>query len=90
MARVPNVRIPGEAPNLGEIEPEAREAPASAVQDEPAPTPTRTERKAIEGGLPDAADIDPSTIRKAVLTKQGWLCPLPEMDATALSPAARR
>lgn len=90
MARVPNVRIPGEAPNLGEIEPEAREAPASAVQDEPAPTPSREKRQAEAGELPDAADVDASKIRKAVLTRQGWLCPLPEMDATALSPAARR
>lgn len=92
MARAPNVRIPGEAPNLGEIEaePEAREAPASAMQDDPEPTPSRTKRQAEAGGLPDAADIDAASIRKAVLTKQGWVCPLPENDATALSPAARR
>ena len=89
MARAPNVRIPGEAPNLGEIEPEAREAPASAVGDVPAPE-VRAKRDPEPGALPDVADIDVATLRKAVLTRQGWLCPLPEMDATALSPAARR
>lgn len=89
MARAPNVRIPGEAPKLDEAEPEAREAPASA-QGEPEPTPTRTMRQADAGALPDAADIDINTLRKAVLTRQGWICPLPENDAAAQSPAGRR
>jgi hypothetical protein len=89
MARVPNVRIPGEPPSIGDAEPEAREAPASAVPDEP-PTPRRVDIKAAAGDLPDAASIDMETLRKSVLTKQGWLCPWPENDASALPPAARR
>jgi hypothetical protein len=88
MARVPNVRIPGEPPSIGEDEPEAREAPASAVQDEP-PTPRRVDIKAAAGDLPDADSIDMTTLRKSVLTKQGWLCPWPENDASAMIPARR-
>jgi hypothetical protein len=90
MARVPNVRIPGEPPKLDEDEPEAREAPASAVQDDEVPTPRRAEVKAAAGELPDADSIDMHALRKSILTKQGWLCPWPENDASALPPAARR
>lgn len=91
MARVPNVRIPGEAPKLDEVEaePEAREAPASA-HGEPEPTPRRAVLESPKGQLPDAADIDVNALRKAVLTRQGWICPLPENDAAAQSPAGRR
>lgn len=27
------------------------------------------------GGLPDADTIDPATLKRPVMTKQGWLCP---------------
>jgi hypothetical protein len=30
-----------------------------------------------------------TTLRKSVLTKQGWLCPWPENDASAMIPARR-
>jgi hypothetical protein len=90
MARSPNVRIPGEPPSLGEAEPEAREAPASAVQDDDRPTPRRVDMKAAAGDLPDADSIDVTTLRKSVLTKQGWICPWPENDASAIPAVARR
>lgn len=90
MARSPNVRIPGEPPIIGDDEPEAREAPASVVQHDEAPTPRRVDLKAAAGDLPDADSIDMSTLRKSILTKQGWLCPWPENDATALPAATRR
>lgn len=29
------------------------------------------------GGLPDAKDIDPTKIERKILTKQGWVVPVP-------------
>lgn len=68
MARSPNVRMPGEAPASAAADPvEVADAggPASASADD---------------GLPDASTIDPRTLRKAIQTKQGWLCPAPPPD----------
>lgn len=31
-----------------------------------------------QADLPNAADIDPNTIVRAVLTKEGWICPAPK------------
>lgn len=30
---------------------------------------------AARDSLPDESEVDPYSIRKAVLTKQGWVCP---------------
>lgn len=86
MARSPMVRIPGEAPKLDE--PEARDAPDNSVGDV-APTPSVTETRAASSGagLPDASEIDVRTITKTVLTKQGYICPLPENDALSRPPS---
>lgn len=68
MARSPNVRMPGAAPTNAAADPvEIADAggPASAATDD---------------GLPDADSIDPATLRKPVLTRQGWLCPSPPPD----------
>ncbi len=64
MARSPSTRIPGEAPQLAVAE---AAAPAEVLAQP-------------ESDLPDADSIDPSTLRKAVLTRQGWLCPSPPPD----------
>ena len=65
MARSPNVRMPGEAPAAAVADPvEVADAPAASADD----------------GLPDASTIDPRTLRKAVQTRQGWLCPAPPPD----------
>lgn len=29
--------------------------------------------------LPDQSEVDPTTITKAVKTRQGWVCPLPKL-----------
>lgn len=36
----------------------------------------RRKEKRGDTDLPDQAEIDPATIKRAVLTKQGWVCPL--------------
>lgn len=65
MARSPNVRMPGEAPASAAADPvEVADAPSAAADD----------------GLPDASSIDPRTLRKPVMTRQGWLCPVPPPD----------
>lgn len=89
MARSAMVRVPGEAPKLEE--PEAREAPEGAVGDPgsghvAAPAMAASE----ESGLPDADSIDARTLRQAVLTRQGWLCPLPTDGAVPGQAAAGR
>ena len=46
---------------------------------EPTTTKSSTEEATNEaqasGELPDADSIDPKTLTRAVLTKQGWICP---------------
>lgn len=61
----------------------AQEGPAPATEEtfaeepkpevEPAPA-KRATRPA--GELPDQSEVDPATITRSVLTKQGWVCPL--------------
>jgi len=41
----------------------------------PAPVEIVPQRRPLEPDLPDANDIDSSTIIHSVLTKQGWVCP---------------
>lgn len=62
MARPKAVQVPGDTP---------AEAPeVAAVQPEAVPA------EAPEvAGLPDISEIDPTTLRRSVLTKQGWVCP---------------
>lgn len=36
------------------------------------------EQSAPQADLPSAADIDSNTIARAVLTKDGWICPAPK------------
>jgi hypothetical protein len=77
MPRQP-VQVPGEQPaemtatevKAAELALEAEQpAPAAEAQPEPAPAADPNE-------LPDAADIDASTITMAVRTKQGWVVPM--------------
>ena len=58
--------------------------PAEPVTDAPAPAPAAEQpsEKAIvselsrrPGELPDAAEVDPAQLNRAVLTKQGWVLP---------------
>lgn len=71
MSRSPRaVQTPGEAP--------ADSQPTEVTQ-AAAPAP------AEPSGLPDAADIDPAKLKRAVLTKQGWVCP-----TTSPAPPARQ
>lgn len=36
----------------------------------------RAKKPEAKPGLPDQADIDPAKISRAVLSKDGWVCPL--------------
>lgn len=72
MARSPRVRMPGEAPSIAAADPEN-----DAIEDAGGPAAAEVQ---ADDGLPDAASIDPSTLKKAVLTRQGWLCPNPPPD----------
>lgn len=60
----------------------APQVPGDVTQDDDAPTdmtlpePTQQEAQAVAAtGLPRAADIDPKTLSRAVLTQDGWVCP---------------
>lgn len=53
-------------------------APPRKAPQLPGDTPVEEEAKAVEvepSGLPRAADIDPTTLTKSVLTADGWVCP---------------
>ena len=34
----------------------------------------------VENNLPDESEVDPLTIKKPVLTKQGWVCPASKLS----------
>lgn len=54
------------------------DTPETTAPVDPASTPEVIEAPQIPGqpdGLPDAADIDPTKIKRAVQTKQGIICP---------------
>lgn len=59
MPRPRTIQTPGEAPT--------EDADTTVID---APTPS-----AAEQALPDQSEIDPRKIRRAVLTRQGWVCP---------------
>lgn len=59
MPRPRTIQTPGEAPT---------EDADTAVIADPKPS-------AAEQALPDQSEVDPTRIRRAVLTKQGWVCP---------------
>ncbi len=65
MAKPPRqVQTPGET--------QQQPADTDLVDTSPAP---ETAASAEADALPAAADIDPKTISKAVLTRDGWVCP---------------
>lgn len=68
-------QVPGETEaqpeELGEAENSSRSWDAADTE---ALDPVEGVQRA-SGELPDAADIDPATISRAVLTRQGWVCP---------------
>ena len=41
----------------------------------PEHAPEQSQRRPLASELPDATDIDPKTLTRAVLTRQGWVCP---------------
>lgn len=51
------------------------QTPGETPADQPEPQPQAVEQEGKPSGLPRAADIDPKTITKAVLTQDGWVCP---------------
>ena len=59
MPRPRTIQTPGEAPT---------DDADTTVADEPTPSEA-------EQALPDQSEVDPRRIRRAVLTKQGWVCP---------------
>lgn len=61
MAKPRQVQTPGET----QADTTADTAPETAAE----------QASAADEGLPAAADIDPKTISKAVLTRDGWVCP---------------
>lgn len=67
-------QMPGETGPAGEL-PEG----AADQQQADKPKPGRKPRAAMErpaGELPDQSEVDASKLSRAVLTKQGWVCPL--------------
>lgn len=46
----------------------------SVVEDVPVQIPTEIV-DTTPAGLPTPAEIDPTTLRRPVLTSEGWLCP---------------
>lgn len=40
-----------------------------------APETAAEQASTADEGLPAAADVDPKTISRAVLTRDGWVCP---------------
>ena len=52
------------------------DAPVEQVEAAPeAKTKGKTAKAIPSGGLPEASSIDAKQITRAVLTKQGWVCP---------------
>lgn len=50
------------------------QTPGSQAQDAVADAP---EAQELDAGLPAAADVDPTKIPRAVLTRDGWVVPAP-------------
>lgn len=74
MARPRTVRTPGEDPDpLADQEQQDSAQPAD--DQTPAPAPAAPVADAAVKGLPDQSEIDPYKIRRAVLSRQGWVCP---------------
>ena len=79
MARTP--RVPGEQPAEAQADAESREPQQATggLSEKGKAKLAIMERPAHEAeakpGLPDAADIDPTKLRRAVMTRQGWVCP---------------
>jgi hypothetical protein len=65
MSRTRKVQTPGQTPT---------DAPDADLVDT-APETAAKEQAPEATGLPSAADIDPKSISKAVLTRDGWVCP---------------
>jgi len=57
-------QVPGEESQASTDVQEAEAAPAKAGK-----------KAAVVTGLPDASSVDAKKIARAVLTKQGWVCP---------------
>lgn len=62
-------QVPGESPAT------AAQADAGAQEQASQQTEQAQATADTDGGLPDQSDIDPTKIRRSVLTKQGWVCP---------------
>lgn len=87
----PNVSAPQQTapavPDASATQPtEAQKAAAIATVAEAKIEDTEAEvvRKQLDrapGELPDASDVDPTKIKRSVLTKQGWVTPAPPAKA---------
>lgn len=69
MPRKKAVQVPGE--------PAAKAETTAAETQEQNQDAPEVEQASVTSAsdLPDASDIDPKKISRAVLTKQGWVCP---------------
>lgn len=64
-------RVPGEP----------AQAVADATDQPTTEAPGTTETASQQSALPHPASIDPTKIKSAVLTSQGWICPAPQAAA---------
>jgi hypothetical protein len=53
----------------------APQIPGEIPEDELDINPDAPDAEPVASGLPRAADIDPKTLSRAVLTADGWVCP---------------
>ena len=78
----PRTGAKAQIPGNEQVEPPTQEfnadaqIPDSVIADvSPNEAATQLSMPADASDLPDVSDIDPKTIKRAVLTKQGWVCP---------------
>ncbi|MDX1496956.1 MAG: hypothetical protein R3352_05325 [Salinisphaeraceae bacterium] len=71
MSRKLKPQTPGQNPKAEQQPPQAPAEPPQA-------------RKRDPDELPDQSEINPDTIERAVLSKQGWVCPTPKPEPKAM------
>jgi hypothetical protein len=73
-SRATNIQVPGETADAAQAKaPASTESQPQALKAEPEAKLLRPSR--AQYAQMSAADVDVSTLKTAVLTKDGWLCP---------------